>query len=67
MLPACRAVSTWHVGPYHTLSATYEKAEKWMAEQKLEKAGASWEIYWTDPGLEPDPAKWRTQILIPVK
>ena len=26
-----------------------------------------WEIYWTDPGLEPDPAKWRTQIFFPVK
>jgi hypothetical protein len=29
--------------------------------------GGPWEIYWTDPGLERDPAKWRTEIVQPVK
>ena len=22
---------------------------------------------WTDPGLEPDPAKWKTELIWPIK
>jgi effector-binding domain-containing protein len=66
-LPAGRVAATWHVGPYHALPQTYDVLKSWMARQSLESAGGFWEIYWTDPGLEPDPAKWRTQILWPVK
>ena len=33
--------------------------------QGIETTGPLWEIYWTDPGIEPDPKKWRTQILVP--
>lgn len=66
-LPAGRVATGWHVGPYQELPKTYEKLQRWMAERKLESAGGPWEVYWTDPGLEPDPAKWRTQVFWPVK
>jgi effector-binding domain-containing protein len=66
-LPKGRAATTWHVGPYHELTKTHARLEKWMKEQQLEVAGPQFEIYWTDPGIEPDPAKWRTQIYWPVK
>lgn len=66
-LPAGRVATTWHIGPYHELSKSYARLEAWMKQQQLEPDGAPWEIYWTDPGLEQDPAKWRTQILWPVK
>lgn len=65
-LPGGRVVSTWHVGPYHTLGESYQRAMAWMGENGLRGRGAPWEVYWTDPGLEPDSAKWRTQILLPV-
>ncbi len=66
-LPGGRVLSAWHVGPFDTLTRTHQRLEAWMKEQGLESAGASWELYWTDPGMEPDPSKWRTQILMPVR
>ena len=66
-LPGGRVLSAWHVGPYDTLTRTHQRLEAWMSQQGLESAGASWELYWTDPGMEPDPAKWRTQIFMPVR
>jgi len=66
-LPAGRAAMTWHVGSYHELQKSYDRLEAWMKAQELAPAGGFWEIYWTDPGLEPDPSSWRTQIFWPVE
>lgn len=66
-LPAGKVVTTWHIGPFHELSATYAALEKHLAAESLEASGGPWEIYWTDPGIEPDPSKWRTQVFWPVK
>ncbi len=66
-LPACKAAVAWHLGPYEGLGKSYERVQKWVTENGYESAGAPWEIYWTDPGMEPDPTKWRTQIFQPVK
>lgn len=66
-LPGGRTAIAWHVGPYHDLQKSYKRLEEWMKSQKLEARDAPWEIYWTDPGIEPDPTKWRTQIFWPVK
>jgi effector-binding domain-containing protein len=65
-LPGGRVASTWHVGSYHELPRTYARLEAWIDEQGYTRRGAAWEIYWTDPGIEPDPAKWRTQVLWPI-
>jgi len=65
-LPAGRVATTWHVGSYHQLQQSYDRLEAWLAAQKLAARGGFWEVYWTDPGLEPDPSAWRTQILWPV-
>lgn len=66
-LPGGRTAITWHVGGYNELQKSHKRLEEWMKAEGLEARGGPWEIYWTDPGLEPDPAKWRTQILWPVK
>jgi effector-binding domain-containing protein len=65
-LPGGRAAMTWHVGPYHDLEKTCRLLESWMKEQGLKEAGGLWEIFWTDPGIEPDATKWRTQIYWPI-
>lgn len=65
-LPAGRAVTCWHVGPYEKLSAAHAALAEHLAQQKLEASGGPWEVYWTDPGMVPDPAKWRTQLFAPV-
>ena len=65
-LPGGRVATTWHVGSYHELGNSYQRLKAWIGEQQLEVAGAPWEVYWTDPGLEKDPARWRTQIAWPL-
>jgi effector-binding domain-containing protein len=65
-LPAGRVAVAWHVGPYETLGETYGALARWIGDQGLTVAGPMWEVYWTDPGTEPDPARWRTEVVIPV-
>ncbi len=66
-LPAGKAVSCWHVGPYDKLSGAHLALQAHLAAKKLTARGGCWEIYWTDPGMVPDPAKWRTQLFAPVQ
>jgi effector-binding domain-containing protein len=66
-LPGGRVAATWHIGSFTHLQQSYDRLEKWLAEQELRARGGFWEVYWTDPGLEPDPSSWRTQILWPVE
>ncbi len=65
-LPGGDVVSGMHIGPYHELTRTHEALMKWMGEESLVAVGGPWEIYWTDPGLLRDPAKWRTEVVQPV-
>lgn len=66
-LPGGDVAVTWHIGPYEELAKSHALLEKWMKEKSLESRGGAWEVYWTDPGIEPDPQKWRTQVIWPVK
>ncbi|MDT0213141.1 GyrI-like domain-containing protein [Rothia sp. ARF10] len=65
-LPACRAVEAVHVGPYDTLGRTYDAALRWAEEQGVSTGADMWEEYLSDPTTEPDPATWRTRVLIPL-
>ena len=56
-----------HVGPYATLRETWEAMLAWIGEQGRTSAGPGWESYLTDPGAEPDPAKYVTEIYLPVE
>jgi len=66
-LPAGKAASCWHVGPYQGLGKAHQGLGAWIASQKLTQRGGPWEVYWTDPGMVPDPKKWRTQLFVPLK
>ena len=66
-LPAGRVATVTHFGPYEGLSQTWQALVGWMESQGLEGAGAPWEVYVTDPGAEPDQAKWRTDIFFPIR
>ena len=66
-LPAGPTAITWHFGVYQDLSTTHALLSEWVKTNKHVATGPVWEIYWTDPGIEPDPTKWRTQIFMPVK
>jgi effector-binding domain-containing protein len=66
-LPGGPHATTVHVGPYEGLGAAYEALEAWVAERGGEPAGDPWEIYESDPTEQPDPATWRTQVILPFR
>ena len=66
-LPCGKAATVTHTGHYEQLRHTWEALTGWMKSEGLEPAGAPWEVYVTDPGAEPDPSKWRTDIFFPVR
>ena len=65
-LPAGRAVTGIHVGPYDSLPATYRELTEWAATEGHPLADHMWESYLTDPQAEPDPATWQTKITWPL-
>ena len=66
-LPETRCVHATHIGPYETMAQTYGEMRDWMREQDFEPQAEMWEVYLSDPRSEPDPAKWRTEIVWPVE
>jgi effector-binding domain-containing protein len=66
-LPAGRTLMTWQSGPYDQLKGAHQKLREHALEQKLTPRAGLWESYWTDPGMVPDPAKWRSQLFLPVE
>jgi effector-binding domain-containing protein len=65
-LPGGRAASIVHLGPYETLDLTYAQLQQVLDASALHAAGPMWEVYWTDPEMEPEPARWRTEIIVPL-
>jgi effector-binding domain-containing protein len=66
-LPGGRVASVVHVGPFDRLQQTYAVLFRWLAELGLQPTGPVWEVYWSDPEAEPDPATWRTEIFAPIE
>jgi AraC family transcriptional regulator len=65
-LPAGPTAFALHRGAYDKLAETHAAIERWLDEQELERAGAPWEVYITDPGERPDPTTWETEIYYPL-
>lgn len=65
-LPGGDVVTGVHTGPYEALSVTYEELMTWAAGQGIALSEGMWESYLSDPMEEPDPHKWRTEIVWPL-
>lgn len=67
-LPAGPAAIAIHRGPYETLGGTYDAMSAWLEKSPDYVAnGGPWELYITDPSAEPDPTRWLTEIIYPLK
>lgn len=42
------------------------RTQTWLVDSGASPGGAPWEVYLTDPGEVPDPADWKTQVLLPI-
>lgn len=63
-LPATKALSLVHVGPYEAVTSCYEMIGKWLSENKKQAGEPSWEIYLNDPRTT-TPDKFETRIVFP--
>lgn len=66
-LPGGPAAQTLHVGPYDEMTPAYDGLLAWIRDHGGEPAGDAWEVYYSDPAVEPDPATWRTLIVQPYR
>jgi effector-binding domain-containing protein len=66
-LPGGEVAVVEHIGPYDAMTPAYKALTDWVEEHNSSVSGAPWEVYFSDPGEEPDPAKWRTDILQPYR
>ena len=65
-IPACDAAVTTHIGPYDEMEPAYVAVKAWMAANDREEGGPPYEFYFSDPASEPDPRKWRTEVVWPL-
>ncbi len=65
-LPGGRVASIIHVGPYDAIDHAYAHLRTWLSSRGHGETGPMWEVYWSDPETDPNPAGWRTEILVPV-
>jgi effector-binding domain-containing protein len=66
-LPGGPAATTMHVGPYDDMVPGYQAITDWITSQNAAPVGDPWEVYLSDPGAQPDPAQWQTQIVQPYR
>lgn len=62
--PEGEAAVAVHRGPYHRMNEAHQAIREWMAANRREPAGCSWEVY-GDP--TPDPADTETTVVYLLK
>ncbi len=65
--PVTKVVSTVYTGSYENMGTVYAEIQKYLADNKLESTGVTWEVYLTDPSSVSDPSQNQTIIYFPVK
>ncbi|WP_127507743.1 GyrI-like domain-containing protein [Actinoplanes solisilvae] len=66
-LPGGPAAVTTHEGRYEDLALACQAVADWLKERDLEAAGPHWEVYYTNPAAQPDPATWSTDLVMPYR
>lgn len=64
VFPGGDAVSVFHVGPYEGLREASAALVAWAARNGRKRRGPIIQIYWTDPGAEPDETRRRTEVVM---
>jgi effector-binding domain-containing protein len=65
-LPAGLAAEAVHVGAYDQLTSLYGRLGAWLERHHLQRGEDSWELYEAGPASDPDPATWRTRVVVRV-
>lgn len=65
-VPAGTRLSVDYYGPYEKIAPAHEAIDAYIHRNKWQPGAMAIEEYITDPGLEPNPAKWLTKVMYPV-
>jgi effector-binding domain-containing protein len=60
------AAATIHIGPYTAIEPAYQALTTWMHANGRRPAGAPREIYLTNPDVDADESRWRTEVVWPI-
>ncbi len=66
-LPGGTMAVTWHVGPYETAVHAAGALRNFIRAEGWAEAGPPWDVYWTNPRLEPNSARWKTEVIWPIR
>jgi len=66
-LPSTKVATTCHMGRYDKLRDAYDALEKWVHDHGFERNGLHWEVYLTDPEVQPDPRLQQTIVIMPYR
>ncbi|MGE3303092.1 MAG: SRPBCC family protein [Hyphomonadaceae bacterium] len=64
--PGGQALKVTHTGPRASMRPVYARIEAYMRANRLDQAGAPWEVFLDDPAT-PDQAGRRTEIYFPIR
>ncbi|MFC0875029.1 GyrI-like domain-containing protein [Saccharicrinis sp. FJH2] len=69
MLPAGKALKVQHLGKYENTGNAWSAAFSYIRYNKMkaDNSKQAFEIYTTDPMMEPDQDKWETIVYVPLK
>ena len=65
-LPAQQVAWTTHYGGLETIGQGAEALGTWITEHGRKRVGPLFNVYVIGPGREPDPAKWVTEVNVPI-
>ena len=66
VIPKSKVITTTHYGSYESMGPAYEELEKYLKSHSLKKL-LMIEEYFSDPTVEKDTSKWKTNIYFIVK
>ena len=62
-----QTIQASHFGAYESSDVTHGVLHAYCAEHNLIVSGSAYEIYITDPGMEPNSANWETRIIYEIE
>lgn len=66
-VPASKLLVIDYYGSYEGIGEAHLAMDDYIKEHSMDMLTPAWEEYVTDPGAEPDTAKWLTKVFYPVK
>jgi effector-binding domain-containing protein len=67
VLETTKVLAYNYYGPYQELHIAYAQVKDYLDKKKMVQWGPMREYYITDPRNQPDPKRWRTLLLVPVR